>query len=99
MATTMMVSSTQLRNRANEIEQLNEQFKVQVNNLVEKENALRSMYEGDAATAFRTAFERNKIQMDNFFNCIARYAQVMEEIAARIEMAEQQNQATASTGV
>ena len=94
---TMMVSSAQLRNRAGEIEQLNDQFRVQVNSLVEKEAALRTMYEGDAANAFHAAFERNKIQMDNFFNCIARYAQVMSEIACRIEQAEQQNQATAST--
>ena len=94
---TMMVSSSQLRNRASEIEQLNEQFKAQVNSLVEKEGNLRSMYEGDAANAFHAGFERNKIQMDNFFNCIARYAQVMNEIASRIEQAEQQNQAIAST--
>lgn len=94
---TMMVSSAQLRNRASEIEQLNEQFRAQVNNLVEKEGTLRTMYEGDAANAFRAAFERNKIQMDNFFNCIARYAQVMNEIANRIDQAEQQNQVIAST--
>ncbi len=94
---TMMVSSAQLRNRAEEIAQLNEQFKAQVNSLAEKEASLRTMYEGDAATAFRTAFERNKIQMDNFFNCIARYAAVLQEIAARIELAEQQNQSIAST--
>jgi len=95
----MMVSSAQLRARAEEIANLNEQFKTQVAALEDKELALRAMYEGDAANAFHAAFQRNKIQMDNFFNCIARYAFVMTEIASRIELAEQQNQSTASTTV
>lgn len=99
MASTIMVSSAQLRNRASELKELNQRFKTQVNTLEEKEGVLKGMYEGDAATTFHNAFNRNKIQMDNFFNCIERYAAVLEEIAARWDQAEAQNQSIATTNV
>ena len=94
---TMMISSSLLNARAQELDDLNNQFKTQVSALEEKEQALKAMYEGDAATAFHNAFSRDKIQMDNFFNCIARYAQVLREIAAKVEQTESQNQSIATT--
>lgn len=94
---TMMISSSLLNARAQELDDLNNQFKTQVSALEEKEQALKAMYEGDAATAFHNAFSRDKIQMDNFFNCIARYAQVLREIAAKLEQTESQNQSIATT--
>lgn len=97
MASSIMVSSALLRSRAEEIDELNQQFKARVNELVEKEGTLKSMYEGDAANAFHNTFNRNKIQMDNFFNCIARYAQVLQQIAAQWERTEALNQNTAVT--
>lgn len=96
MATTM-ISSSALVARAQELEDLNNQFKTQVNALEEKEQALKGMYEGDAATEFHNAFSRDKIQMDNFFNCIARYAVVMREIAAKMDQTESENRTIAST--
>ncbi len=99
MATTVMVSSAQLRTRASELSELNHRFKTQVTALEEKEGVLKGMYEGDAATTFHNAFTRNKIQMDNFFNCIDRYARVLEEIAARWDQAEAQNVSIAGTSV
>lgn len=98
MATTM-ISSSALIARAQELEDLNNQFKTQVQSLEEKEQALKGMYEGDAATAFHNAFSRDKIQMDNFFNCIARYVQVMREIAAKLEQTEAENCSIANTRV
>ena len=97
MATSIMVSSAQLRTRAEEIDELNQQFKARVNELVEKEGALKSMYEGDAANAFHNTFNRNRVQMDNFYNCIARYSQVLLQIAAQWEQTEALNQNTAAT--
>lgn len=94
---TMMVSSQALLTRAQELEDLNNQFKTQTSALEEKEQALKGMYEGDAATEFHNAFSRDKIQMDNFFNCIARYAQVLREIASNIERAEAENKSVAAT--
>ncbi len=92
---TMMISSTQLRSRARELEDLNKQFDTQVRALEEKEQALKSMYEGEAATEFHNAFSQDKIQMNNFFNCIARYIAVLEKIAERMERAERENRDTA----
>lgn len=93
----IMMSSAQVAARAQEIDELNAQFKAQVNSLEEKEGSLKSMYEGDAATAFHNAFTRDKVQMDNFYNCIAQYAAVLREIASRMEQAEAINRETATT--
>ena len=95
----VFVSSAQLRTRASELTELNQRFKTQVNSLEEKEGVLKGMYEGDAATTLHNAFTRNKIQMDNFYNCIERYAAVLQEIAARWDQAEAQNQSIAGTSV
>ena len=92
----VIFNSAQVLARAGELEELNNQFKTQVQSLEEKEQALKAMYEGDAATAFHNAFSRDKIQMDNFFNCIARYAVVLREIAAKMQQAEGENQQLAS---
>ena len=94
---TIMISSSMLNARAQELDDLNNQFKTQVSALEEKEQALKAMYEGDAATAFHNAFARDKVQMDNFFNCITRYAQVMREIAAKMAQTESENQNIATT--
>lgn len=99
MASSIFVSSAQLRTRASELTELNQRFKTQVTALQEKEGVLKGMYEGDAATTFHNAFTRNKIQMDNFYNCIERYAAVLQEIAARWDQAEAQNQSIAGTSV
>ena len=95
----VFVSSAQLRTRASELTELNQRFKTQVTSLEEKEGVLKGMYEGDAATTFHNSFIRNKIQMDNFYNCIERYAAVLQEIAARWDQAEAQNQSIAGTSV
>ena len=99
MASSIMVSSAQLRNRASELKELNQRFKMQTTSLEEKEGTLKGMYEGDAATTFHNAFTKSKINMDNFYNCIQQYAAVLEEIAMRFDQIEAQNVSIAGTGV
>lgn len=87
----IQVTSTTLRNKAEELNQLNEQFRKAVNSLIEEEGALRSQFEGQTSDAFHNKFSKDSIQMNNFYNAIAQYAQKLTEIAASYEKAEQDN--------
>lgn len=93
----IMVTSATLRSKAEELNQLNEQFKSAVSTLSDEESALRSQYEGEASDAFHNAFTRDTIQMNNFYNAIAQYVQKLLQIADAYEKAEQANVATATT--
>ncbi len=92
----LIVTAAQLRSKAQELQQLNQTFKAKVDSLEETETALGGMWEGDAKEAFHKAFNSDKIQMTNFYNAIAQYVSVMEQIAAKYEQAESQNVQTAS---
>ncbi|MDE7261697.1 MAG: WXG100 family type VII secretion target [Oscillospiraceae bacterium] len=86
-----MVTASQLRAKAEELRQSNEQFKSQVNTLNDQEAHLGAMWEGESKNAFHNAFQRDKAQMDNFFNAIAQYVNALESIAQKYEEAERQN--------
>ncbi len=90
------VTATQLNAKAEELEGLNNQFKNTVNALEETEVALAGMWEGEAKDAFHQAFNKDKTQMDNYFNAIAQYVGVMRQIAAKYAQAESVNVATAN---
>lgn len=92
----IQVTASQLKTKANELRSLNGQFKAQVGNLESQEAALASMWEGEAKNAFHTAFNNDKVQMDNFYNLIEKYCQALETIAQKYEQAEAQNLQTAS---
>ncbi len=91
------VTASELRTKAGELRDMNAQFKTQVGNLESQEQSLASMWEGEAKTAFHTAFNNDKVQMDNFYNLIEQYCAALENIATQYEMAEMQNVNTAST--
>ena len=91
------VSVPQLLTGANELEQLNQQFKAAVTELESLEGTLNGMWEGTANDAFHNAFNNDKIQMTNFFNAIEVYVQRLNEIAARYQQAEAQNTEIGST--
>jgi len=90
------VTAKELRTKAGELRDMNAQFKTQVGNLETQEQSLGSMWEGDAKKAFHTAFNNDKVQMDNFYNLIEQYCAALENIATKYEMAEAQNVSTAS---
>ena len=91
------VTSSELKAKANELRDLNAQFKTQAGNLETQEGSLVSMWEGEARNAFDTAFKNDKAQMDNFYNLIEQYCVALENIAAKYDLAESQNVSTAST--
>ena len=92
----IIVTSATLRSKAEELNQMNEQFKSAVGSLSDEESALRSQFEGEASDAFHEAFSRDVIQMNNFYNAIAQYVQKLLQIAEAYEKAEQANVATAT---
>lgn len=91
------VTAAQLKAQAENLRTTNANFKAQVTNLENQELSLKNMWEGEANDAFHSAFSRDKIQMDNFFNAIQQYITVLENIAAKYEQAEAQNTSTATT--
>lgn len=91
------VSSTVLRQKAQELEQMNKQFKSAVESLANQEASLASMWEGEAQKAFRTAFNNDRQQFDNFYNGIAKYIQALRDAATQYDQAESKNLSTAKT--
>lgn len=90
------VTSSELRNKAGRISELNSQFRAKANELGEQEGSLCSMWEGQAKDTFHQAFLRDRQQMDVFYQLIAQYVQALLEIAHRYEQAEERNREIAS---
>jgi WXG100 family type VII secretion target len=97
MANSIQVTPKTLIDKANELKNLNSRFKSQYESLKTTESALNGMWEGEAKTAFHTAFTSDITQMSNFYNAIERYVQTLQQIAAEYEKAEGKNVSTAST--
>ena len=91
------VTTAEVRNKANELRNLNSQLKGKVHNLVDTEGSLASMWEGDAKTAFHTAFNNDKAQWDNFAALIEQYCNALDNIAAEYDQKEATNANIAST--
>lgn len=91
------VSTTQLIAKANELKNLNEQFKAAISELENSEETLRTMWEGEANDAFHAAFTNDKIQMSNFYNAVEVYIYRLLEISAKYQQAEITNLGIANT--
>lgn len=90
------VTSSELRNKASRLQELNGQFKAKAEQLGDQENSLCSMWEGEAKNVFHQAFLRDRQQMDAFCQLIGQYIQALLEIAARYEEAEARNREIAA---
>lgn len=90
------VSTSEIRNKLGELRQLNQQFKSKVEALVASENTLSGQWEGDAKTAFHTAFNNDKAQWDAFAQLIENYAVALETIASEYDQKEATNANIAS---
>lgn len=93
----ILTNTAQLRSQADTLKELNDTFKSSVNQLESTENTLLGMWDGDAKDAFDKAFKSDKIQMDNFYNAIAQYVNVLNQIADNYDAAEATNVGTANT--
>lgn len=91
------VTVNELVNKANDLSNLNQRFETEVNNLVDLEGTLNSMWEGDARKAFHTAFGNDIMQMKNFHTAVANYVSILLENAQKYAEAENTNVETANT--
>lgn len=90
------VTASQVRNSANSLRELNQQFNSQVQNLQASEESLNSMWEGQANDAFHAAFNTDKEYMTQFYNLINKYCEALDNIATEYENAENVNLDTAT---
>ncbi|MCR4807748.1 MAG: WXG100 family type VII secretion target [Lachnospiraceae bacterium] len=91
------VTAAELRKKAEQLKGLNSRFKTGVETLQNTEQALKSMWEGEANDAFHAAFIRDKGQMDQFHALIGQFIEVLLIIAAKYEAAENKNISIATT--
>ena len=92
-----MVTAAQLKSTADQLEQLNANFKTAVENLTNVEQSLSGMWEGEAKTAFDQAFQRDRTNMDAFNVNISKFVAVLRQAAVTYEQAENQNVQIAQT--
>lgn len=91
------VTSGQLKTKASELRQLNNQFKKAVEDMTANEQQLVGMWDGETKEAFHNAYNSDKGQMDVFYSTIEQYCQALETNAEKYDAAEQKNLGTAST--
>lgn len=89
----ILVTAATVRNKANELSNLNGQLKSKVSDLVGKEENLNGMWDGEANDAFHKAFGDDVQQMQNFTAEIERYVDALLNIATEYENAERMNTA------
>ena len=95
MTKTIIVTTTTVTKKAEELKTLNNQFKKQLTQLKSTERTLNSMWEGEANNAFHQAFERDVLKMEKFYQTIENYVMKLKEIVKSYEKAEKVNLNTA----
>ena len=90
------VTASQVRNSAESLRGLNQQFNSQVQNLQAAEESLNGMWYGQANDAFHAAFPSDKEYMTQFYNLINKYCEALDSIATEYENAENINLDTAT---
>lgn len=90
------VTTAELKAAIADLQEKNGTFKNKVSELEQSQQALRAQWQGDANTAFNTAFENNKAQWTTFSTLIDQYIQALQTILQTYEQAEATNTSTAS---
>lgn len=91
MANKILVSTSALRNKADELQQMNQQLTKALEELSNQEQTLASQWEGDAQQAFRTSFQQDMQKFQEFVKGISAYATVLNTIAKEYDNAEDRN--------
>lgn len=89
------VSTSQLREGANNLSEKNQHFVSGIAELESLKASLDSMWDGTANDSFNNAFIKDIEQMRLFTTTINTYVTTLNEIAARYDKAEAQNTETA----
>lgn len=85
------VNSQTLRCKAEQLRAMNDQFKNKVAQLTQSENSLHGMWEGEAHSAFHTAYNNDVQQFEKFCQGIMKYVEALKSAAQEYERAEQRN--------
>ena len=88
------VTTAELKAAIADLQEKNGTFKNKVSELEQSQQALRAQWQGDANTAFNTAFENDKAQWTTFSTLIDQYIQALQTI---LQTYEATNTATANT--
>lgn len=91
------VTAFELRNKAEELRDLNQRFLSEEEKLNNYHDALNGMWEGETKESFSREFIRDKGRMDNFFNAINQYIEALNLVASKYEEAESRNVALANS--
>ena len=91
------VTSQQLKAKKESLQSNNQQFNQLIGKMEEVVQGLKSLWEGQASTAFEQAFRNDKGQMDAFYQLIESYCTSLDAIIAKYAAAEQKNLSTATT--
>ena len=90
------VTTAELKAAIADLQEKNGTFKNKDSELEQSQQALRAQWQGDANTAFNTAFENDKAQWTTFSTLIDQYIQALQTILQTYEQAEATNTSTAS---
>lgn len=88
---TFTITINQVKNTSNSLTELNTQFKTMVQQLQDTAATLEGMWEGEAKSAFSTAFSNDITQMGNFYNAVVMFINALEEIITNYMNAESAN--------
>lgn len=91
------VTPQEVHNKADEIKNLNAQFKGKVDNLTTAEQSLVAMYEGPTRNAFDREYNKDKAQWETFHKVIEQYVQALHTIADKYAQKEMENLEIANT--
>lgn len=88
---------SELKAKAEQLQNLNEQFQTERAQLEETAASLSGMWEGEAKTMFDTAFKSDMVQLQNFYNAIIAYINALSAIAQTYMTTEAKNVEIART--
>lgn len=87
----LMVTAQELRSKAAELRQRNNQVRTQLNTMISNKNSVCNMWEGEAKDNFSRAFDHDKNEINDFIQTIEQYAAALESAAEQYERTERNN--------
>ena len=91
------LTAQELQGAITELSANNGQIKNRVADLLNAQQKLAGMWQGDANNAFNTAFNNDKGQWDTFAQLMDKYIETLQTIKNTYETAEAANTQTAAT--
>ncbi|MBD5106569.1 MAG: WXG100 family type VII secretion target [Lachnospiraceae bacterium] len=95
MASQIRVTSTQINSKKERLQQLNSTFKSRLEDMNTTEKQLLTMWEGDAAKAFKASYDRDYKKMLELHKVVQSYCKALEQIVKQYEQSERKNVSTA----